>query len=112
MSTFLLKIVPEGKKIKYLPRDKFQKTPDRDIFREIKPNEAYVFDAELPDYLNIMDTFTLHSKAAFARDIVVSNPTKLGNNERTFAELKTESWPLPLTFQIGLALDLMKNTMN
>jgi hypothetical protein len=40
------------------------------------------------------------------------DPTKLGNNERTFAELKTESWPLPLTFQMGIALDLLNNNWN
>jgi len=37
---------------------------------------------------------------------------KMGNNERTFAELKTESWPLPLSFQIGLALDVLNNNRN
>lgn len=40
------------------------------------------------------------------------DPTKLGNNERTFAELKTDSWPLPLTFQVGLALDLLNSKRN
>ncbi len=40
------------------------------------------------------------------------DPSKMGNNERTFAELKTDSWPLPLTFQAGLAIDLIKNEMN
>ena len=40
------------------------------------------------------------------------DPNKLGNNERTFAELKTDSWPLPLTFQVGLALDVLNNNWN
>ncbi|MBN2091030.1 PorV/PorQ family protein [candidate division KSB1 bacterium] len=40
------------------------------------------------------------------------DPNKMGNNERTFAELKTDSWPLPLTFQAGIAIDLLKNEMN
>lgn len=37
------------------------------------------------------------------------DPNKLGNNERIFAELKTESWPLPLTFQAGLAMELFQS---
>lgn len=40
------------------------------------------------------------------------DPTKMGNNERTFAELKTDAWPLPLTFQAGLALDAINTNMN
>ena len=34
---------------------------------------------------------------------------RLGNNERIFAELHTESWPLPLHFQIGLAMEMFQN---
>ena len=34
---------------------------------------------------------------------------KLGNNERIFAELKTDSWPLPLTFQAGVAMELLQD---
>ena len=37
------------------------------------------------------------------------DPNKLGNNERIFAELRTESWPLPLTFQAGFAMELLQN---
>jgi long-subunit fatty acid transport protein len=33
----------------------------------------------------------------------------MGNNERVFAELKTESWPLPLNFQIGVAMELFQD---
>lgn len=40
------------------------------------------------------------------------DPNKLGNNEKTFAELKTESWPLPLAFQFGLAMDVVSNDWN
>lgn len=40
------------------------------------------------------------------------DPNKLGNNERTFAELKTDSWSLPLTFQAGIALDLLNARQN
>ena len=40
------------------------------------------------------------------------DPTIMGNNERTFAELKTDSWPLPLSFQVGLALDVLNNNRN
>ncbi len=33
------------------------------------------------------------------------DPYKLGNNDRIFAELKTDAWPLPLIFQAGLAFE-------
>lgn len=39
------------------------------------------------------------------------DPNKLGNNERIFAELKTDSWPLPLNFQAGVAMDVLKGKM-
>ena len=37
---------------------------------------------------------------------------KLGNNDKIFAELKTDSWPLPLNFQVGLAMELMQNSLH
>jgi hypothetical protein len=37
------------------------------------------------------------------------DPTRTGNNDRVFAELQTNSWPLPLHFQLGLAMDIVKN---
>lgn len=40
------------------------------------------------------------------------DPNKMGSNERTFAELKTDAWPLPLTFQAGLALDAINTGRN
>ncbi len=33
------------------------------------------------------------------------DPYQLGNNERIFASLKTQSWPLPLNFQAGVAIE-------
>ncbi len=35
------------------------------------------------------------------------DPYQLGNNDRIFAELQTDAWPLPLNFQLGLAYDLL-----
>jgi len=32
-------------------------------------------------------------------------PEKLGNNDQILSELRTESWPLPLNFQAGVAYD-------
>lgn len=32
--------------------------------------------------------------------------TQLGNNDRIFAKLETGTWPLPLTFQAGIAMEL------
>ncbi|GAB4373729.1 MAG: hypothetical protein Kow0042_17820 [Calditrichia bacterium] len=34
------------------------------------------------------------------------DPFQLGNNERIFAELQTQKWPLPLNFQAGMAMEL------
>jgi hypothetical protein len=34
------------------------------------------------------------------------DPNKLGNNDQIIAELKADSWPLPLTFQGGLAMEI------
>jgi len=36
------------------------------------------------------------------------DPTAIGNNENIVANLKTDSWPLPLFFRVGLALDALK----
>lgn len=38
--------------------------------------------------------------------------TQLGNNDKIFAELQTDSWPLPLTFQVGVAMELMNNSIH
>ncbi len=38
------------------------------------------------------------------------DPYHLGNNERIFAELKTDKWPLPLNFQVGVAMEVLNNT--
>ncbi len=35
------------------------------------------------------------------------DPDVLGNNETIVGELKTESWPLPLFFRVGLAMDII-----
>lgn len=40
------------------------------------------------------------------------DPQHLGNNDEIFAELKTDSWPLPLTFQVGLAMELLQSDYN
>ena len=36
------------------------------------------------------------------------DPNSVGNNETIVANLKTEKWPLPLFFRVGLAMDVMK----
>jgi len=40
------------------------------------------------------------------------DPQQTGNNERIFAELQTSSWPLPLNFQLGVAMDLIQTSTN
>ncbi len=35
------------------------------------------------------------------------DPKVLGNNETIVSKLKTENWPLPLFFRVGVAMDLM-----
>ncbi len=37
------------------------------------------------------------------------DPYQLGNNDRIFAELQTDAWPLPLNFQIGMAYDVLQS---
>jgi hypothetical protein len=37
------------------------------------------------------------------------DPYQMGNNDRIFAALETNSWPLPLNFQLGLAWDVLQN---
>jgi len=42
-------------------------------------------------------------------DLVVKHdidPTQMGNNDQIFAELRTDAWPLPLNFQVGVAMEL------
>ena len=36
------------------------------------------------------------------------DPYQMGNNDHIFAELTTDSWPLPLNFQLGLAYDALQ----
>ncbi|MBN2008874.1 PorV/PorQ family protein [candidate division KSB1 bacterium] len=40
------------------------------------------------------------------------DPDHIGNNETIVANLKTDSWPLPLFFRVGLAMDVMKTSMS
>ncbi|MGQ9853118.1 MAG: PorV/PorQ family protein [Candidatus Oleimicrobiaceae bacterium] len=40
------------------------------------------------------------------------DPKKLGNNDRIFADLKTDPWPLPLTFQVGVAMEAWNSPMH
>ncbi len=37
------------------------------------------------------------------------DPYQEGNNDKIFSQLQTDNWPLPLTFQLGLAYDIVKN---
>lgn len=37
------------------------------------------------------------------------DPDALGHNESIMAKLKTDSWPLPLFFRVGLAMDVLRN---
>jgi len=38
------------------------------------------------------------------------DPYQKGNNDKIFAELKTEKWPMPLNFQVGLAMEIINNS--
>jgi long-subunit fatty acid transport protein len=40
------------------------------------------------------------------------DPYQMGNNDQIFAELKTEKWPLPLNFQAGLAMEVLKSELH
>lgn len=40
------------------------------------------------------------------------DPKVLGNNETIVSKLKTDNWPLPLFFRVGIAIDVMRLGMN
>ncbi len=40
------------------------------------------------------------------------DPKVLGNNETIVSKLKTENWPLPLFFRVGIAMDVIRFGMN
>lgn len=40
------------------------------------------------------------------------SPNEFGNNDRIFADLETEDFQLPLTFRVGVAMDLLKGKSN
>jgi hypothetical protein len=40
------------------------------------------------------------------------DPYQQGNNDKIFAELKTEKWPLPLNFQFGLAMEILQKGLH
>lgn len=40
------------------------------------------------------------------------DPTIYGNNDQILANLKTDSYPLPLLFRVGLAMDLINTKLN
>jgi opacity protein-like surface antigen len=40
------------------------------------------------------------------------DPYQMGNNDRIFAQLQTQKWPLPLNFQAGLAMEMFQTNSN
>ena len=40
------------------------------------------------------------------------DPNNGGNNDRLFAEMQTQAWPLPLNFQLGVAMDIIQNQVH
>ena len=40
------------------------------------------------------------------------DPYQQGNNDKIFAELKTDKWPLPLNFQFGLAMEVLQKGLH
>ncbi|RMH78877.1 MAG: hypothetical protein D6681_19695 [Calditrichaeota bacterium] len=40
------------------------------------------------------------------------SPNEFGNNDRIFANLQTEPFQLPLTFRVGIAMDVLKTEQN
>jgi long-subunit fatty acid transport protein len=37
------------------------------------------------------------------------DPYQSGNNDQIFAQIQTDSWPLPLNFQLGVAMDVVQD---
>ncbi len=40
------------------------------------------------------------------------DPAKFGNNDKILAHLDTDKWSLPLTFRVGVAMDVLKSDFN
>jgi hypothetical protein len=40
------------------------------------------------------------------------DPYQMGNNDKIFSDLKTDKWPLPLNFQVGLAMELINSNVH
>ncbi len=48
------------------------------------------------------------------RDLLLKvdpDPTNAGSNKSLVGDLKTDSWPIPLLFRVGVAMDVVKNDM-
>jgi long-subunit fatty acid transport protein len=40
------------------------------------------------------------------------DPYQMGNNDKIFSDLKTDKWPLPLNFQVGLAMEVINSSVH
>lgn len=52
---------------------------------------------------------TMKMTGADLRQFHPIDPTKLGTNQRIPQDIETDGWPLPLTFQFGLATEVVKS---
>ncbi|MDP1676112.1 MAG: PorV/PorQ family protein [Bacteroidota bacterium] len=58
---------------------------------------------------NFGGDLTLDGKDLFNR--IDIDPTNAGSNKTLVGKLKTDTWPMPLLFRVGVAMDIVKNDM-
>lgn len=83
---------------------------------------AIAFDLGTLFYSEIFNTRIAATISNFGTDMQLSgkdllvlydiDPNIYGNNDQILANLRTDSYPLPLLFRVGVALDLLNTQMN
>lgn len=84
--------------------------------------DAIAFDLGTLFYSQIFDLRIAATISNFGTDMRLSgkdllvlydiDPTIYGNNDQILANLRTDSYPLPLLFRVGLAMDLLNTSMH
>lgn len=84
--------------------------------------DAIAFDLGTLFYSQIFDLRIAATISNFGTDMRLSgkdllvlydvDPTIYGNNDQILANLRTDSYPLPLLFRVGVAMDLLNTSMH
>ncbi len=84
--------------------------------------DAIAFDIGTLFYSEIFDMRIAATISNFGTDMKLNgkdllvlydvDPTIFGNNDQILANLRTDSYPLPLLFRVGVAMDIINSTMH